>query len=570
MIGVLRIFLGSDSASRWTVLLCLLVAGIAEGVGLAALLPLLSLATPEAARESSALNRVVIDTLDDLGLAPTLATLVVIVVSGLFLKSALVILAMRYVGNAMAEVATRLRKRLIDNLLAAKWEYFTHQPVGRIANAVSLEATRSGEAYLLAALVVANIVQCFVYVAVAFLVSWKQALVSVAVGGMIALSLSWLVTASKKAGRRQTKRTRELTTGLSDALAGIKVLKAMSRQGHFADIFDNKIAALKRALRKQVVSNQALRNLREPMLAMCLAVGFYFAVEHWVLPIADLFVMSLLLYGTVSTIGKMQQQYQKAVIVESAYWSIHGLIEESERQAEPLSPGIVPALEHGCVFENLSYSFASGHVIENLSLEIPANKLTVIMGASGVGKTTLIDHLLGLYRPKGGRILIDGVPLERIDLAAWRAMVGYVPQEMVLFHDTILANVTLGDQSISADAARAALEAAGAWPFVAKAENGILSQVGERGSRLSGGQRQRIALARALAHGPKLLILDEVTSALDPETEMAVCRNVRALSGSLTIVAITHTPAWTSVADRLYTLDADGASEVDDGARHRA
>jgi len=179
----------------------------------------------------------------------------------------------------------------------------------------------------------------------------------------------------------------------------------------------------------------------------------------------------------------------------------------------------------------------------------------VITGTSGSGKTTLTDLLLGLYQPQGGKILIDGVPLSEIDLQAWRRLIGYVPQDPILFHDTILANVTLGDPSLGEEEVRQALQAAGAWDFVSAQPEGLERVVGEKGAKLSGGQRQRIALARALAARPRLLILDEVTSALDPDTERDICRNIDALSADFTILAITHGEAWTEIADQVYRLD---------------
>ncbi|MEX1108082.1 MAG: ATP-binding cassette domain-containing protein, partial [Dongiaceae bacterium] len=126
-------------------------------------------------------------------------------------------------------------------------------------------------------------------------------------------------------------------------------------------------------------------------------------------------------------------------------------------------------------------------------------------------------------------------------------------------HDTIYANIALGDPTFDPETVRNALEAAGAWEFVTQLPDGMESVVGERGTLLSGGQRQRIAVARAIVHRPKLVILDEATSALDPETELAICTNLKSLSRrtGLTILAITHQPAWVEAADRLYRI-ADG------------
>jgi ATP-binding cassette subfamily C protein len=188
---------------------------------------------------------------------------------------------------------------------------------------------------------------------------------------------------------------------------------------------------------------------------------------------------------------------------------------------------------------------------------VPAREITVLTGPSGAGKTTIADLILGLYVPNQGRVLLDGVPLDELDLQSWRHLVGYVPQELVLFHDTIFANVALGDLGIRKTDVRRALQLAGAWEFVDALPEGMMTQVGEGGAKLSGGQRQRIALARALVGNPQLLILDEVTSALDPETEWQIVQGIQDLAGDMAVLAITHRPAFLEIADRLYRV-ADG------------
>jgi ATP-binding cassette subfamily C protein len=184
--------------------------------------------------------------------------------------------------------------------------------------------------------------------------------------------------------------------------------------------------------------------------------------------------------------------------------------------------------------------------------------LTVVTGPSGAGKTTIADLIVGLIRAQAGSVLIDDVPIEAVDLGRWRAMIGYVPQDALLMHDSIAVNVTLGDPEIPAADVVAALRAAGAQEFVSALPNGIDTVVGERGLRLSGGQRQRIALARALVRKPALLILDEATTALDPDTEAGICETFRQLRGAVTILAICHQSSLIEIADSVYRVD-DGA-----------
>jgi ATP-binding cassette subfamily C protein len=224
-----------------------------------------------------------------------------------------------------------------------------------------------------------------------------------------------------------------------------------------------------------------------------------------------------------------------------------------------LNPGTHdPMLTDACRFEDVAFSHGEREIIRNVNIEIPARRITVLKGPSGAGKTTIIDLLIGLYQPQRGRITIDGVPLNEIDLFKWRRKIGYVPQELSLLHADVRENITFGDPDISDEA----LRQAEASSFVANLPDGLESSVGEMGGKMSGGQRQRISLARALVTSPEVLILDEVTSALDPVTEQDIVRNIAALRSRYTIVVITHRQAWTAIADRLYEVEGGEARWV--------
>ncbi|WP_447971248.1 ABC transporter ATP-binding protein [Nitrospira sp. M1] len=558
-------------------LLSLLLAGVMEGLSLSTLLPLLSTAidsqgAPSPPLESGASStdvgpgQLILDALVRMGLSPSLEALLIVIVVGILLKNVFLMLANRQVGYTMAHVATDLRLALIRALLRTRWEYYIRQPAGMLVNAVATEAQRSASAYHFAANVTAVSIQVLVYMCVAFLVSWKVTLTAIVASVCLLFVLNKLIRMAKRAGRRQTKLLKSLLAVMTDSLRSVKPLKAMAREALFSSLLESETKKLNKAIRKQVISREALRASQEPMLTILVAIGLYMALVKWGMPFATVMVLILLLAQMLSRLGKIQRQYQDMVIFESAYWSLRETIEQAEQQCENVSGDQVPELEHEIRFDNVTFSYDTRPVLNHASLTIPAGGFTSIVGPSGAGKTTIVDLVIGLIRPQQGEVSLDSLPLGVVNLNAWRRSIGYVPQETLLLHDSVYQNVTLGDPDLQDADVESALRAAGAWEFIQQLPQGLRTSVGEHGSSLSGGQRQRIAIARALAHRPRLLILDEATSALDSATEAAICRTLQELRGSLTILAISHQAGLIDAADRVYRLEQGTATLVEDRA----
>lgn len=533
-------------------LISLLLAGIAEGVGLTTLLPLLSIALGDQAH--SDLANKVIHVLGLVGLEPTLVTMLVVIVVGLTLSSTLVLLGNRQVGYAVAHVATDLRIDLIRALLGSRWEYYLRQPAGALANAVATEAYRASTGYEHAANMLALVIQAVVYAVIAFIVSWKATLVSLILGGFLLMALQRLVKTSRRAGKSQTSLMRELLAHLTDTLGSVKPLKAMARYDIADSLLRHQAAELNKAMEREVMSREALRALQEPMLAILAAAGLYAALVVWKLPLSSVMVLIFLVVRVLGLLHKAQQRYHRMAAQESAYWALQDSINAALADAEPNGGTRTPSLKSAIVFEQVSFHYGSKPILSEVDLTIPVGTFTSLIGPSGSGKTTILDLICALLAAQSGRVLIDSVPIEELDKRQWRRLIGYVPQETLLLHDTVLANVTLGDPELTAADAERALKQAGAWEFVEKLTGGMNAVVGERGGRLSGGQRQRIVIARALAHNPRLLILDEATSALDPESEAAISHTLKALTPGITIIAVSHRPALIDVADQVYRL----------------
>ena len=545
------------------VLGCLLVGVVFEGIGFSSILPLLSIAmkqetpaTPDATDSPTWIEQTMLNGLTAVNLQPSIGTLCILIVAGIVLKAIFVLLAQRQVGYMVAQVATDLRLSFLRSLLAARWEYYIRQPIGGFANAFATEASRAAEAYLFGTMILSLGIQALLYLALALAISWQATLGAAGFGIAIVFALNRLVRTSRRAGARQTRLLKTLLGRLTDVLYAVKPLKATARETFIGPLLEKETKRLNKALRREVLSREVLRALQDPLVIMALVAGLYLALTRWALSLETVIVLALLFERTLGSLNKGQRQYQRLAARESAYWSLQETIERATAEREVARGQQIPRLTHGIRFEQVSFAYGEQRVLHNVTFHIPAGQLTTIIGPSGAGKTSTVDLIVGLVQPQAGVIWIDDDPLDTLDLHAWRWTVGYVPQETLLLHETIFINVTLGDPTLTVADVETALRAADAWEFVDALPEKMDTPVGERGTRFSGGQRQRIAIARALVHKPQLLILDEATASLDPESEAAICTTVQHLRGAMTILAISHQPALLKAADRVYHLEA--------------
>jgi len=538
----------------------LLFSGLAEGIGVMALLPLLALATGGGEATTTTAGELIEGLFRLFGATPSLGGMLFLIVAGISLKAGATLIAMREVGYTVAHVMTDLRLRLVRALLEARWSYFVSQPIGSLSNAISNEAARAAQVYMSSAQLLALSIQAAVYAILVILVSWQIALSGAIVGAFFFWIFRHLVEATRRAGGDQTDLLKSLTSRLTDALLGIKPIKAMACEKDLLPLLESETRGLNEAHQRQVWSAELVRILQEPILTAIIATGLFWALSTDGFTFSDLMVIAFLFYRFLNRIHSVQQVYQAVAQGESAYVSLKDSIRVAQAQKEPESDNFYRLADFQKIeIRGVSFGYGEKRVLQDVNLTLNKGDFVAIVGESGSGKTTLADLLVRFADPSLGRILVDERPLSEVNLSSWRRMIGYVPQELLLFHDSILKNVSLGDTTISCKRVEAALRMAGAWDFVSAQPQGMNAVIGERGARISGGQRQRIALARALVRQPKLLILDEVTSALDPQTEEEVCATLSELAGFVTIVAVSHQPAIVRAASQSYLLDKTGA-----------
>lgn len=552
---ILRSFVSRYPGQSAVLISALLLSGIANSIGLSALLPVLNIAFEDGAGERGEFEQTTVDVLSAIGLTPSLGVLLAVIVAAVLIKNSLVMFAEARIGYIAADVATELRMRLLRAVLRSRWGYFAGQSPGRLANSMSTEAFRASRAYVMGVRVIALLIESIVYGAFAIAVSWQATLLALAASVMILILSKRLVEMGRDGGVRQTHWYRQLLASLTDTLQSVKSFKAMGRE-HLADeVLSRETNELRGALKREALATAALESAQEPMYALVIAAGIWVALAQFDVEMATVMFLVLVLANLLKQVGKVQKQYQRLLTFDSAYWAMLETIEDAEGQAESLPGTRLPDLSDAIELQGASFSYGEHDILSDVDLRIPARSLTCLVGESGSGKTTITDLVMGLVRPTAGIVRVDGIDLAEVDLAAWRREIGYVPQENLLLHDTVRRNVTLGDGAVDDAEVERALQAAGAWDFVSRLPDGIGTTVGERGTRISSGQRQRIMIARALLWHPRLLILDEATSSLDPDSDRAIAETLRTLAGELTVLVVAHHSALTEMADSVWRIE---------------
>lgn len=550
---IFRLFFYTGWRRQCLILLAVLLGVAAENLSIASLWPIVGVASGEGVKPSPA-TTVVTGLLDSIGVAPTLGPLLLFLCVTITLKFALSSFGLIYVGQEVARMATHMRLRLIEAIVRARWSHIISTPAGRLSAALGDEADRAQAAYRAAGNFAARLTETLTYLVGCLWISWEFSVAAILVAAILWLAVARFVRIARRAGRAKWRSTHTLSSAVTDLLTSIKSLRAMNRQAYLGRFASTQVNELKKAAQREYYTEAAVRALQEPLLGTMVIGGFYVGYTYFNLGLVELIGVVWLLRRISNGVSVMRGAMQRVAVDGVAFWSIVELTRAMEERAETLHGGKVAHLGRQCDFRDVTFSYGDKSIVKHASFTLPVGEVATLIGPSGAGKTTIADLLVGLHEPDSGEVLIDGMPLGDADLARWRAKIGYIPQENILFNDTVLENITLGDKSISEGQAIEALRLAGAWGFVSALPRGLHEVIGVRGNLLSGGQKQRLSIARALIHKPELLILDEATSALDRATAREICNAVRGLRGNRTILAITHQSIWMDAADRVLTI----------------
>ncbi|MCK5285525.1 MAG: ABC transporter ATP-binding protein [Alphaproteobacteria bacterium] len=547
--------------STIAVIFLLILAGLAEAIGIAAFLPFFQIILEGKDNIEHIPEGRIRDFLSATGITLNFTTVALFIVTAITVKAAILWLAMRRVSHTVAMISADLRWRLMKALLCANWRFFTDHTLGASLNAVVMETFRSSMTFVSLTRFFSHVIQFLVYATGAFLLSWQVFLGGICTGTFLVFSLWGLVRIARKAGVQQTNIAKTMLSRMADMLQGIKPLRAMALEGKFFDLLSKDSKGLEKAQFDQLSSAQAMRIFHEPLMVIAALAGLFLAITYADLTSSELALMTVLFIRLLTGMNNAQGEYQRLMSQESALCSLMDSIEKTEKAADNWpGHGKIPSKIEKITIQNACFSHGDKTILSNVRLTFDVRQMTALIGTSGSGKTTILDLLSGFYMPDTGAILINNQPLDQLDLNRWRHAIGFVPQEVFLFNDSILENILMSRSELSEKDAWKALAAAGGREFVEALPQGLHAPVGENGRLLSGGQRQRIAIARAIIHKPQILLLDEATSALDPETEKILLKTLKRLARNMAVIFISHNTTVLDYADKVYKIK-DGQVE---------
>lgn len=399
------------------------------------------------------------------------------------------------------------------------------------------------------------------YVVVLFWLSWPMTLVAALGLGLLFTSMRRIRASVREAGSRFLQLSVRLNESIVEYLQGLRLIHIFVRENQVIDevnvLIDEGVSARRQGLLRSSMLTPIFQSTTVIGVAIFLIVGSWLAAQGYVQSLAGLATYVFILYRIMPRMAAIN--YHSGLVIND--WPnverVASLLEIADRPGEYVPERPALPFEHAIELRDikLHYPASDKPALQELSFTIPVGKMVALVGASGAGKSSIINLLLGFYEPNQGQVLVDGQDLLQGDLAAWRRGIGVVDQETLIFSSSVADNIRFGKPDASDEEIIAAAQAAHAHDFILALPDGYATELGDRGHRLSGGQRQRLAIARAIVHQPGLLLFDEATSALDSRSERLIQQSLHSLRQDRTLVVIAHRLSTIIDADQIVVLD---------------
>ena len=468
---------------------------------------------------------------------------------------------MAWVGNRLV---MDLRTQMFARLLELPTPYYDEQASGNLISKLTFDVTQvTAAATSVLVAIFKDGVAIIGLLGWMFWLNWKLTLLSLLMTPLIILIVRLVSIRLRNSSRDVQNSMGEVTQVIQEAIEGHKIVKLYGGQAYEAGRFEHETNRVRRFLMKQAAAAAASVPFVQLVAASTLAAMIFFATRDSSITVGSFvsfLTAMLMLTAPLKRVTSVNEPLQRGLAAAESVFALLDQPGEPDTGAEHIERA-----RGELVFENISlrYEGAERPALDGINLHIKPGETVALVGASGAGKTTVANLVPCFYRPTSGRITLDGHDLADLKLASLRANIALVSQDVVLFNDTVSANISYGAMKGASEAQiQAAADAAHATEFIRQMPQGFATLVGENGVKLSGGQRQRLAIARALLKNAPVLVLDEATSALDSESERHVQAALEALMKGRTTLVIAHRLSTVENADRIVVLDQGRIVEI--------
>ena len=497
----------------------------------------------------------------------SLRNVILIVMLVVIAKNFLVWLSGQF-GAELQEYVTRdLRNTVYRHLARLPLNYFTRTKSGQI---ISRVLNDTFETRLVLTQIVTQSLQALALIIATifflFDISWKLTVMALGIVPILSLVLQPLLRKLRRGNRRRGNQHGEMASVLQETVSGIRLVKSFGaeqfEEDRFTDASDTYAITTVRLTKLSFLAPPVTEVVGMLIAVAVLWVGARQVLVDRSLTGADLITFLVFVLRLLQPLKQLTAVRATAQSSLASAERLFDILDTPSEQERDTGTAQIPALARELCFEHVGFGYdrpdGGEHVavLEDVSFCARRGDIVALVGASGAGKTTLVDLIPRFYEPGAGRITVDGVDTRTVTLDSLRSLIGIVSQDTVLFHDTVRNNLAYGSAARYTDPEiEAAARAANAHDFIAALPEGYSTILGERGTRLSGGQRQRIAIARALLLDPPVLILDEATSALDTESERLVQAAIDRLLEGRTVFVIAHRLSTVQHATQILVLD---------------
>ena len=561
MTNIISMIWSFFSPHKWHVLvLCVLslLVGVLEAANVAAVYPILSEAFDTGAQDSFVLS-LIFDAAKLLSIEDPFISYGVL----FLIIAVLAFLANIAAINFRVRLGTRLveenQKSLFDKLMKADYQYFVEHKQGELIYNTASAPVALSTVINVASQLIGLAILIISIIILLFSISWQGTLAVLFIGVIYYFFIRYLGRAiSYRAGKGEVEASREGAVILNEAITGVKQIKAFAAVDSWVNRFNRIMKERWYHFRKRTVWQQVPTPIL--MLVLYLVVGTIALVIKLLAPgnFMDLIpafgTFAFALFRLFPVIGNISNMTMQVIGVLPNVEIMNTMKDELSADV-PDAGKDFSTLNSNIQFENVSFGYKErSRSLEDITFTINKGEMTAIVGRSGIGKTTIVNLILGLYQPDKGEVTVDGVNLGEYKLSTWLEKVGFVDQDTFIINDTVKNNITFRTNEYSEEQIIKAAQFADAHDFITELPDGYNTLVGDKGLKLSAGQRQRIAVARAVIREPELFIFDEATNALDNISEAAVQRAIEQISENRTVIVIAHRLSTIISVDKIIVL----------------